>query len=74
MKKAHLLKMKDLPADAEMIRLAKKEKKVKSSHACYQMPAQYEYGKFIKARVLEGILKVSVYFTEYLRFSGTEPV
>lgn len=74
MKKARLLKMKDLPADEEMIRLAKKEKKEKPSHVFYRIPAQYEYGKFIKARVLKGILKVSVYFTEYLRFSGTEPV
>ena len=74
MKKACLLKMKDLPADEEMIRLAKKEKKEKPSHVFYRIPAQYEYGEFIKARVIEGILKVSVYFTEYLKFHGTEPV
>ena len=74
MKKACLLKMKDLPADEEMIRLAKKEKKEKPSHVFYRIPAQYEYGKFIKACVIEGILKVSVYFTEYLKFHGTEPV
>lgn len=74
MNKAQLLKMKDLPADDEMIQIAKHEKREKADHVYYRNPKRYQYGKFFKACVIDEILKISVFFTEYMRFGGTEPV
>ena len=73
MNKAQLLKMKDLMADDEMIRIAKKEKKQKANPAYWYSPERYQHGKFLRACVIDGILKVSVFLTEYLRFGGMEP-
>lgn len=73
MNKAQLLKMKDLMADDEMIQIAKQEKKQKEDPTYYYSPERYRYGKFLRACVTDGILKISVFFTEYMRFGGIEP-
>jgi len=71
MKKKQLLKLKQLTATEEMVRMAKEDIPVqKQGYSGYF----YQYGMHIMAEVEEKILKVALFLTEYLSLGAAEPV
>lgn len=71
MKKKQLLKLKQLTATEEMLRMAKADIPVqKKGYEEYF----YQYGMHLKAEVEGQILKAALFLTEYLALNATEPV
>lgn len=74
MKKKQLLQMKKMKATEEMLLLAKQKREEAEGGAEYGPAGVYPYENFFMARKRHGILKVSVFFAEYMRFGGNGPV
>lgn len=74
MKKKQLLKMKGMKATGEMLLLAKQRKENNHGDARAGSKGIYQYGSFFMACKKEGILKVSVFSAEHMRFGATDPV
>ena len=74
MKKKQLLKMKTMKATGEMLLLAKQREEKDGAGAGLGRKAIYRYGSFFMACKKEGILKISVFLTEHMRFGGIDPV
>lgn len=71
MKKRQLLKLRELTATKEMVRMAKEDTPVqKQGHADYF----FQYGMHIMAEVEGEILKIALFLTDYLALGATEPV
>ena len=74
MKKKQLLQMKKMKATEEMLLLAGQKREETDRSVAYRPADGYQYNNFYMAYKRHGILKVSVFFAEYMRFGGTDPV
>lgn len=73
MKKGVLLRMEKLEVTNEMMDIAKNDKPVcKNRYGVLRFT--YRYGKYLMACVRDGVLKVSIFCTEHMRFGGKEPI
>lgn len=76
MRKKELLKLPALRATKQMVSLAMADKLMtrKRYYGAYSYEYQgYERGRYIRSRVFDGILKVSIFLPEHLRMGTKEP-
>lgn len=72
MKKRELLSIKELMVTEKMLEIAKEDKIMVRSKYSYAAP-EYHYGKHMMSCERAGILKISIFSTECLRFGSTQP-
>lgn len=70
--KRELLSIKELTVTEKMLEIAKEDKIMIRSRYSYASP-EYHYGKHMMACEKAGILKISIFSTECIRFGSTQP-
>ena len=73
MRKKQLLAMKEMVPTAEMIQVAQNDKRECQNRYSYNPPV-YHYGKMLMAYEAFGILKVSIFSVEHIKFGGFRPI
>ena len=74
MKKADLLKMDRLTATPDMMRYAKNDSPAMVTLGYREMREQYQYDLYLRCRVQNGILKVSLFWTGNMHKGGNLPI
>lgn len=74
MKKSKLKNMKLLVATPQMMKLAEKDTLQKRKNCYYYSEKGYQYGLYIRCRVIDNILKVAIFLPEYVKTGGKMPV
>ena len=74
MRKADLLKMDRLTATPDMMRYAKNDSPAMVTLGYREMREQYQYDLYLRCRVQNGILKVSLFWTGNMHKGGNLPI
>ena len=65
--------MKQLVATPQMIKLAMNDTFQKRKNCYYYSEKGYQYGLYIRCRVIDNLLKVAIFLPEYMKAGGKMP-
>ena len=72
MKKKELMTIAPLEFTPYLMRIAKKDKPVKSNH--WIMDKKYKYGRYLRVKEEKGYLVISIFLAQFVRAGAKQPV